>query len=145
MLLLLLLAGCDADPPAQLRIAGADTERGRAVATERGCGACHVIPGLPGAVSWAGPPLTEWARRGWLAGRFPNTPDRLIAWLLDPQAMSPGTAMPNPGLSEAEARDVAAYLMSLGAARTEPVPAGMPRGGEEAGPRPAPRIRPRDS
>lgn len=143
MLAVAALAACDAEPPAHLRVAGADAGRGWTIATERGCGACHVIPGVVGAVSWAGPPLTEWARRGWLAGRFPNTPDRLSAWLRDPQAMSPGTAMPNLGLSEAEARDLAAYLMTLGASRTEPVPAGMPLGPQEGGPRANARIRPR--
>lgn len=103
-----------------------------------------MIPGVRGAVSWAGPPLAEWSRRGWLAGRFSNAPELLVAWLRDPQAMSPGSAMPNLGLGEAEARDIAAYLMSLGAARAEPVPAGMPLGPREGGPRPEPRVRPRD-
>jgi hypothetical protein len=102
------------------------------------------VPGVPGAVSWAAPPLSEWARRGWLAGRFPNRPDTLVAWLLDPQAMSPGSAMPNLGLGEGEARDIAAFLLTLGASRAEPVPAGMPLGPNAGGPRPEPRIRPRD-
>ena len=68
LLLPVLLAACDGEPPAHLRVAGGDPARGRAVALEYGCGACHVIPGVRGAVSWAGPPLTEWARRGYLAG-----------------------------------------------------------------------------
>jgi len=134
------LLGCDTEPPAQLLAVDADPERGRVLAIERGCGACHVIPGLPRAVSWAAPPLNEWARRGWFAGRFPNTPDRLAAWLYAPQAMSPGTAMPNLGLTEEEARDIAAYLMTLGAGRVEPVPAGMPLGPDDGGPRPEPRL-----
>lgn len=145
-LALLLLAGCEEPaPPAHLRVAGGEAARGRVVAQEAGCGSCHVIPGVRGAVSWAGPPLTDWARRGWLAGRFPNAPEVLVAWLRDPQAMSPGTAMPSTGLSEAEARHLAAFLMTLGASRAEPVPAGMPLGENAGGPRPEPRIRPRDS
>jgi cytochrome c2 len=108
-----------------------------------GCGACHVIPGVRGADSWVGPPLTEWARRGYVGGRLPNAPDNLIAWLRDPEAISPGSAMPAVGLSEAEARDAAAYLFTLGAARLPPVPAGMQLGPNEGGPREAPRIRPR--
>jgi cytochrome c1 len=37
----------------------------------------------------------------------------LSAWLRDPPAIDPATAMPNLGLSEAEALDVAAYLYTL--------------------------------
>lgn len=145
LLLLLALAACDGEaPPAALRVAGGDAAQGRVLAAAHGCGACHVIPGVAGAVSWAGPPLAQWARRGWLAGRFPNTGETLVAWLRDPQAMSPGTAMPNLGLEDGEARDIAAFLMTLGAARTEPVPAGMPLGPNAAGPRPDSRRRPRD-
>jgi cytochrome c2 len=127
-----------------LRLPGAEAERGRAAIRAHGCGSCHVIPGVEGAVAWVGPPLMEWARRGYVAGRLPNTPQHLAAWLRDPQAISPGSAMPALGLSEQEARDAAAYLFTLGAARVPPVPAGMPLGPKEAGPRPAPRIRPRE-
>jgi cytochrome c1 len=108
-----------------------------------GCGACHVIPGVRGANSWAAPPLNEWARRGYLAGRFPNSPENLVAWLRDPQAMLPGNAMPNLGLTDTEARAAAAYLLTLGAKRLPAVPAGLPLGPKEAGPREEPRIRPR--
>lgn len=138
------LAGCEeAGVPAHLRIAGAEPERGRAAIRAHGCGACHVIPGIEGAVSWVGPPLSEWARRGYVAGRLPNAPEHLIAWLRDPQAIAPGSAMPNLGLTEAEARDAAAYLYTLGASRVQPVPAGMVLGPGEGGPRPEARIRPR--
>jgi len=143
MLLALVLAACDGEPPAQLRVAGGDPERGRAVAMNHGCGACHVIPGVRGATSWAGPPLMEWARRGYLAGHLPNSPENLVAWLRDPQAIAPGSAMPNLGLTEAEARDAAAYLFTLGTDQLPPVPAGLPLGPKEASPREEPRIRPR--
>lgn len=108
-----------------------------------GCGACHTIPGVEGAVAWVGPPLMEWARRGYVAGRLPNAPENLVAWLRDPQAISPGSAMPNLGLTEEEARDAAAYLFTLGAPRAQPVPAGMVLGPGEGGPRPEPRLLPR--
>ncbi|MCU0945292.1 MAG: c-type cytochrome [Rubritepida sp.] len=138
---LLLLAACEEPaPPPHLRIAEADPARGRAVIGAHGCGSCHVIPGVVGAVSWVGPPLTEWARRGYVAGRLPNAPENLVAWLRDPQAISPGSAMPDLGLTAAEARDAAAYLYTLGATRVQPVPAGLPRGPAEAGIRPEPRL-----
>ncbi|HYF08169.1 MAG TPA: c-type cytochrome [Acetobacteraceae bacterium] len=140
---LLLLGACEPEDPAHLRIGEGDPRRGRVVIADKGCGGCHVIPGVIGAVSWAGPPLMEWARRGYLAGQWPNAPEHLVAWLQDPQAMAPGSAMPNLGLTEAEARDAAAYLYTLGASRLPPVPAGMPLGPEEGGPRPEPRLRAR--
>jgi cytochrome c1 len=37
----------------------------------------------------------------------------MIRWLRDPPAVDASTAMPNLGLSEAEARDIAAYLLAL--------------------------------
>ncbi|MFC7477232.1 c-type cytochrome [Dankookia sp. GCM10030260] len=142
-LILLLATGCEAEEPAALQVVGGDPGRGPAVILAAGCGACHVIPGVRGAVAWVGPPLMEWSRRGYVGGRLPNTPENLTAWLRDPQAISPGSAMPALGLSEAEARDAAAYLFTLGAGRLPPVPAGLPLGPNEGGPREMPRIRPR--
>jgi cytochrome c1 len=60
--------------------------------------ACHVIPGVPGARGMVGPPLTMFARRAYIAGQLPNEPDNLLRWLQDPQAVEPGTAMPNLGV-----------------------------------------------
>lgn len=137
-----LLAACGEEEPApHLRIAGADPARGQVVIAERGCGACHVIPGIRGAVAWVGPPLMEWSRRSYVGGHLPNAPENLVAWLRDPQAISPGSAMPSLGLTEREARDAAAYLYTLGTA--QPVPAGMVLGPREGGPREEARLRPR--
>ena len=44
---------------------------------------------------------------------FPNDPHHLVRWVMTPQEMKPGTAMPDLGLSEQQARDVAAYLYTL--------------------------------
>jgi cytochrome c1 len=44
---------------------------------------------------------------------LPNTPQNLVAWIRDPPGIDPLTAMPASGMSEAEARDVAAYLYTL--------------------------------
>jgi cytochrome c1 len=78
-----------------------------------GCAACHVIPGVRGADGKVGPPLTGIGSRIMIAGQVPNTPDNLIRWIRDPQAIEPGTAMPNLGVSEPTARDIAAYLYTL--------------------------------
>jgi cytochrome c2 len=141
--LLLLSTACDTDDPEARHAGAGDPRRGRAVISESGCGACHVIPGVRGAVSWVGPPLMEWSRRGYIAGRLPNVPENLVAWLLDPDAISPGTAMPPSGLTQQQASDAAAYLLTLGAARLPPVPPGMQLGPQEGGPREQPRLRPR--
>jgi cytochrome c1 len=85
---------------------------GRALLPRYGCPACHLIPGAaPGGM--VGPPLTEIGSRGYIAGRFPNEPIELEEWLEHPQAMKPGTAMPDLDVSERDARDIAAYLATL--------------------------------
>jgi len=78
-----------------------------------GCGACHVIPGVTGATGMVGPPLDGWSRRVYIAGNLANTPENLVRWIRYPQAVEPGTAMPDLGVNEADARDIAAYLYSL--------------------------------
>jgi cytochrome c len=60
-----------------------------------------------------GPPLTTFARRAYIAGQLPNQPENLIRWIQDPQAVEPGTAMPNLRVSPVVARDMAAYLYTL--------------------------------
>ena len=95
-------------------IPGARPDRGAQVMREAyGCGACHVIPGVTGAGGMVGPPLTAWSRRGFIAGNLSNTPENLVRWIREPQAVEPGTAMPDLGVAEADARDIAAYLFSL--------------------------------
>ena len=94
-------------------IAGGDADRGVALIREYGCGSCHAIPGVTGANGRVGPPLDHWSRRVYIAGEVPNTTDFLIRWIEMPQAIEPGTAMPNLRISEGEARDIAAYLFTL--------------------------------
>jgi cytochrome c len=94
-------------------IAGGDPARGKSQIVVYGCGSCHVIPGVGGANGLVGPPLTKFAHRTFIAGEVPNTSDFLVRWISVPQAIEPGTAMPNLGVSEAQARDIAAYLYTL--------------------------------
>lgn len=78
---------------------------------DKGCGGCHTLAGLPTATGVTGPNLTNIALRPTIAGEsIPNSPDMLVRWLLDPPALKPGTTMPNLGLSQAEARDLVAFL-----------------------------------
>jgi cytochrome c len=91
---------------------GGNAERGRQLLADYGCGACHTIPGVRRAVGLVGPRLAGLSRRTYVAGVVQNTPDNLVAWIMQPQALSPRTAMPAVGVNEAEARDIAAYLYS---------------------------------
>jgi len=90
-----------------------DAERGRVALAGFGCGACHQIPGIRGARGSVGPPLTMFARRSYIAGQLVNSPDNLVRWIMDPQGVEPGTAMPNLGVVPVVARDMAAYLYTL--------------------------------
>ena len=87
--------------------------RGAELIAEKGCGACHMIPGVTGANGLVGPPLTLMGRRVFVAGLLRNTEQNLAAWVLDPQRIVPGNAMPSTDLTPAEAMDVAAYLETI--------------------------------
>ena len=90
-----------------------DPVNGRRLIQEKGCGGCHTLSGVPGATGVAGPNLTNIALRPTLAGEsIPNSPEMLQRWLMNPAAIKPGTAMPNLGLSDQDARDLVAFLES---------------------------------
>jgi cytochrome c2 len=115
----LLLAGLSAcndtqDASSRLMVAGGEPEQGHALIQAYGCGTCHTIENVRGARGKVGPRLENYAQQHLLAGIMPNTPRNLIAWLMDPVALQPRTGMPSQGLTEAEARHIAAYLYSLG-------------------------------
>ena len=50
-----------------------------------------------------------------IAGRLPNRPDVLSAYIRNAPALVPNSAMPAMPVSEAESRDIAAYLYEQGA------------------------------
>lgn len=120
-LFLLLMAvglmGCAAQTDTQTNrpppVPGGDPVRGRQALIDYGCGACHTIPGVPAADATVGPPLNDWADRRYIAGTLTNEPENLIEWIRFPQSIEPGTAMPDMGVAEAEARDMSAYLYTL--------------------------------
>jgi cytochrome c1 len=94
-------------------LTGGTKDRGHQVILMKNCGSCHTIPGIRGARGQVGPPLTLFAERSYIAGELPNTPDNVVKWVRSPQSVEPKTAMPNLGLSDQQARDVAAYLYTL--------------------------------
>jgi mono/diheme cytochrome c family protein len=90
-----------------------DPERGRVVIQQFACTACHRIPGIVGPSSHTGPPLAAMGKRKYIAGVLPMSHDNLVRWLREPQSVVPHTAMPDTGLTEGDAHDIAAYLGGL--------------------------------
>jgi mono/diheme cytochrome c family protein len=68
------------------------------------CQSCHIAD-YKKDKGYVGPVLADVGDR--------LTPVWLYKWLQDPNALVPGTAMPNPRLTDDEARDLAAFLVTL--------------------------------
>ncbi|CAB3814946.1 hypothetical protein LMG26689_00110 [Achromobacter animicus] len=90
-----------------------DARAGRDALQQYLCVTCHAIPGVPGAWNYVGPALDQMGERPFIAGVLPNTPANMERWLRNPPAVKPGTAMPDLGVSEQDARDIAAFLRTL--------------------------------
>lgn len=113
-LALLLVAACrPQDERTARQLTGGDPSRGKIAIRAYGCGTCHTVPGVRGATGLVGPPLDNIGERVYLAGQLPNTPENMKRWIREPQSIENGTAMPNLGVSEKDARDMAAYLYRL--------------------------------
>ena len=96
-----------------IQLTGGDPDRGVNAIGRYGCASCHTIPGIRGANALVGPPLTRIAMRSYLAGQLQNTPSNMVRWIQHPQHVEKGTAMPEMGVTENDARDIAAYLYTL--------------------------------
>jgi cytochrome c2 len=113
LLLPLVLGGCRDDAQGSETNFGGSPARGATLIGKFGCGACHTIPGINGADGLVGPPLDHMGKRVYVAGVLRNTPANMMTWLRDPQSVVPNNAMPDVGLNEQQARDIAAYLYTL--------------------------------
>jgi cytochrome c2 len=126
----LLISGCSAVPLVRSQQVGSgEAQLGQQLVVDYGCVSCHVVPGVRSEPSWVGPPLTHWGQRSYIAGSLVNNEDNLVRWLTDPQSVEEGTAMPDLGVTEQDARNIAAYLLSIegdgvGAQRIESQSAG---------------------
>ena len=117
-------------------LAGANAARGRELMDTKGCALCHRMSGvaplhpgllptgvtvsdMPRAVRLA--PDLRYARERWRASS-------LVRWLVDPSKVKLDTPMPMLGLTEDEARSIAAYLVSapLGPIERKPIPDRLP-------------------
>ena len=92
---------------------GGNPQLGAAAIKRYGCGSCHMIPGISGAVGLVGPPLSGIGSRIYVAGVLQNTPDNLMRWIENPKAVDEKTVMPNLGVTRKDAADIAGYLYTL--------------------------------
>lgn len=125
----LALAGCMSPQPAppraptpgpvfaELRAAPGvpgNPNNGLTLFTSKGCGACHTVLRIPNANGAAGPNLTNMVLRPTIAGdQIQTTPENLARWIVNPPALKSTTQMPILGITDQEARDLAAFLYSL--------------------------------
>jgi len=94
-------------------LTGGNPHRGALAIRQYGCASCHTVPGVPGARGTVGPALGGISGRPYIAGVLTNSPDNLIRWIQHPQQVDPLTAMPDVGVNQAVARDIASYLYTL--------------------------------
>ena len=119
-LVLLFAAACNRDEtsksmakPAPAAPIG-NAEHGKALAAQYGCNVCHAIPGVEGPQGSLGPSLAGLARRPAISyEKVQNTPENLVKFIQNPQTMNPQSSMPPIGLTDPEAKDIAAYLLTL--------------------------------
>ena len=91
--------------------------RGKIAISQYACQSCHHIPGTIGGDVQVGPNLEHYGTRQYIAGYLPNTPTNLARWLTSTHEVKPLSAMPQLGVSEADAFDIAAYLLDADQAK----------------------------
>jgi cytochrome c2 len=125
------------DAPARpaLPPAGGDASLGRQLFDQKGCGSCHSFTGASGLGTLPDPNVGADAQRRAVRlapdlryARERLQPAQLVAWLLDPLGVKPGTLMPSSGLTAADAKNLAAFVLTapLSPAPTKPIPKRLP-------------------
>ncbi len=112
--MLAFAAGCGGDDPDTVEVEGGDPATGEELVVSYDCASCHYIPGFPESSGHDAPGLQLWPNRAFVAGAAPNRPENVISFLMEPDSIQPGSGMPNLGISEEEARHIAAYLFTIG-------------------------------
>jgi len=107
------LVACDGPPDRTPTLGDANVANGRRLVSDKGCVACHSFPDVQWPRGGLGPSLDGFGRQGLIAGRLPNQPGVLMRFVRDAPALVPGTAMPAISMTDQEARDVTAYLLTL--------------------------------
>jgi putative membrane protein len=107
-----MLSACHDAKAKAVALTGGDPDKGKEQLRSYGCWTCHTIPGVAGANAVIGPPLDGLANRAYVAGNS-NSPEHLMKWIRHPQEVRNRTPMPDVGVTESDARDIAAYLYTL--------------------------------
>lgn len=115
--------GCGTDAPSHASsVAGGtgagaastgDPAIGRQLVDQYACLACHQVPGFEGPQGSLGPSLAGIGSRPTIGGRVPNSAATLTTFLQNPQAVDPQNRMMSVGVSEEDARHIAAFLFTL--------------------------------
>jgi cytochrome c2 len=103
------------NPPVASKAAELSPEAaaGRQLFVAKGCGACHRAPGIPEAQGTIATNLRSVgnpAAHPKIAGVLDNTPENMQRWLMNPNQVKPGTAMPNLSLTQDEVARLTALL-----------------------------------
>jgi cytochrome c2 len=124
-----------ADPAGAPDLHDANPTRGRTLMEQKGCPSCHVFTGVP-PLAGAAPVVPGEKNVSTGVALAPDLrfardrirPEALIAWVTNPKAVKPDTAMPEYQLAPDEARDIAAYILTtpLAAPDPKPVPPRLP-------------------
>ena len=91
---------------------GGNPDHGKQAILKYGCASCHTIDGIS-SESLVGPPLTRMAGRSYLAGNMQNNAANMVRFIQHPRQVHNDTAMPEMGVAEQDARDIAAYLYTF--------------------------------
>jgi cytochrome c2 len=116
LMLVLSLACAKKEAPAAQQTPAApagDAARGSQLVTDYGCTMCHAIPSIAGPQGSLGPSLAGLASRPSISqGAVSNTPENVAKFIQNPTALNPQSSMPPVAMPDADARDIAAFLLS---------------------------------
>lgn len=124
-----LAAALQLEPARDSPLVG-DAARGRELVDTKGCGACHVMSGLVPPIAPSAIPVEvtadQLARATQLAPDLRHARTRfhraqLAGWLRHPNRVKRDALMPDVGLNEEQANDVAAFLLAAELTDLEPV------------------------
>ncbi len=92
-----------------------EAARGRELFRSLACAGCHTIRNFTAGRFPGAPDLTNVASKKSIVGGLLSPVDEanLRRWIANPQAVKPGTAMPNLGLSEQQVTDLVNFLLIL--------------------------------
>lgn len=91
-----------------------NAERGRELIAQYGCNVCHTVPGIDGPQGSLGPTMVGMASRPTIGnGQVPKTPDSVARYIENPALLNPQSTMPALGIPTTDAKDMAAYVLTL--------------------------------